>query len=209
MLRAFTFIILICSTVGACAQDLKPNDFAAVFAKNHISKRICKEIKFENNKAIDSVMIGEAHFDAQGRMIHYTEFFARGRKMAEYNYTYDATGKMIAASVALVFNDWKPLDFILTHDAKGRVVSRELKESVANFWKKESFTYSGSILVKSEQWYEVNGGLIPNTYKDYPPTLEPRENSLTYIHDTRGLLIMHQLFNRTGRAEKALVYSYE
>ncbi|MFM9985152.1 MAG: hypothetical protein ACKVOK_07965 [Flavobacteriales bacterium] len=211
MISRITFTLSIILAIGtlAMAQDIKPLDYAPLFQREHVKKRICKEVKYQGNKAVDSTMIGIAEFDKQGRMVHYTEFFAGGRKMAEHFFRYDETGKMTGSSVSLVFNSWATLDFELKYDAKGRVISRELKEPMANFWQKETYTYSGIVLLKSEQWYDVNGGLVSQTHKDYPPTLDTHENSLTYIYNERGLLMMHQLFNKSGRSERALVYSYE
>ena len=204
-----TISLILGFTISQSAQDIKPLDYAPLFRKEHVKTRICKEVKYQGNVAKDSVMVGIAQFDVQGRMTHYTEFFAGGRKMAEHDFIYDETGKMIRSTVSLVFNDWATLEFELKHDAKGRVISRELKESVANFWQKETYSYSGNVLIKSEQWYDVNGGLVPQTHKDYPTSLEARENSLTYLYNQRGLLVLHQLFNKSGKVERALAYSYE
>ncbi|MFN0032978.1 MAG: hypothetical protein ACKVOR_12530 [Flavobacteriales bacterium] len=209
MKTTFFFSFLICATVISNAQDLKPLDYAAQYARLHVRTRICTEVKYNGDKAADSTTVGITSLDEKGRMIHYTEFFAGGKKMADYDYKYDEQGKMTKATVSLVFNNWLPLEFELKHDAKGRLLSRELKENVANFWKKETYTYSGSVLLKSEQWYMVNGGLVAQTHKDYPPSMEIRENSLTYILNEKGLLHLHQLFNSKGQVDRALVYDYE
>lgn len=191
------------------SQDLKPLDYTRQYEKHHIRTRICKQVHYKGQQVVDSTMVGIASFDEKGRMIHYTEFFAGGRKMAEYDYSYNESGKMIKSSVSLVFNGWIPMEFELKYDKKDRVISRELKEAMANFWKKETYTYNNEVMIKCNQWYEVNGGLVSETYKDYPPSLDVKENSLTYILDAKGLLIIQQLFNGRGQVERALVYNYE
>jgi hypothetical protein len=193
---------------AALSQDLKPLDYAKLYARNHVTTRVCKEVKYKMKQAVDSTMLGIANFDKNGRMIHYTEFFAGGKKMAEYEYKYDDAGKMIKASVSLVFNNWVPLDFELKYDHKGRVVSRELREQVANFWKKETYTYTSEVLLKSEQWYDINGGLVALTHKDYPPHIEVSDNSLTYIVNEKGLIILHQFISGRGQVDRALSYEY-
>ncbi len=204
----FASAIAISSMQAAHAQDLKALDYAKLYARNNVSTRVCKEVKYKMKQAVDSTMVGIANFDKNGRMIHYTEFFAGGKKMAEYEYKYDDSGKMIKSTVSLVFNNWVPLDFILKYDQKGRVVSRELNEQVANFWKKETYTYTSEVLLKSEQWYDINGGLVVLTHKDYPPHIEVSDNSLTYIVNERGLIILHQFISGRGEVDKALCYEY-
>jgi hypothetical protein len=193
---------------AAQSQDLKPLDYAKLYARNKVSIRVCKEVKYEMNKAVDSTMVGIAMFDKNGRMIQYTEFFAGGKKMAEYEYYYDESGKMVKSTVSLIFNNWVPLEFSLKYDSKGRVVARELREQVANYWKKETYTYANDVMIKSEQFYDVNGGLVALTHKDYSPNLEVSDNSLTYIVNEKGLIILHQNMNNRGKVDKALVYEY-
>ncbi len=203
------FFLFLINNFFSIAQDVKSLDYAKQYSRHHARTRICKEVRYKANHAVDSTMLGIASFDKNGRVIHYTEFFSAGKKMAEYSYSYDEAGKMVKSDVSLVFNNWQPLEFELKHDAKGRLISRELKNVMANFWKRETFSYNADVLIKTEQWYEVNGLLEVKSHKDYPPTLDIRENSLTFILDAKGLLMLHQLMNGRGQVERALVYNYE
>jgi hypothetical protein len=207
-MKFFTSLLLLSAMVTAHAQDLKPLDYASLYAKHKITSRECVELRYAGNTVSDTIKYGDAEFDAAGRMIRYTEYFSRGRKMAEYIYEYDATGKMVRNTVSLVFNDWTPLEMILTHDDKGRVIARELPEALPNFWRKETYSYKDGVLIRSEQWFDVNDELKPLTHHDYPASLKPADNSLTYIHDQKGLLILHQFYGKTGGMDKALSYTY-
>ena len=189
------------------AQDIKLLDYAKICAAKKVTAMECNEVKYDGNETITH--LSNATFDMNGRISTYTEYFARGRKMAEYHYEYDAVGILIRNTVSIVFNDWKEIEFILNHDANGRLISRELPTTVPSFWQKETYTYSNAgILIKSEQWYDNGGALIAQSHCDYPPTLSHKENSLTYICDERGLLILHQFHNNTGKVEKAWKYAY-
>lgn len=200
---------LLLSSIGlySWGQDIKNLDYAVLFQKHKITTRECKEITY--GLKADSLKIGDAKFDANGRIIAYTEYFAGGRELARYTYSYDASGKMIASSVAHKFNDFIPVEFILTYDTNNRITSRELKEPIRNYWKKETFTYNATgILVRAEKWYEQGEQLVPMEKEEYPASLKPSSTSLVYLHDPRGLMILHQFFSTTGKVEKALSYRY-
>jgi len=191
------------------SQDIKPLDYSAKYKQQKVRERNTYEVKYQGNKAVDTVLLGKAMFDNVGRMSKYIEYFMKGRKMAEYDYSYDESGRILASTVRLIFNDWQPLNFELKYDSNGKLIERLLSEPTPNFWQKETYNYSSAgILVKSEQWYPMNGQLIAQSRKEYPSTNLPQENSVTYIHDQNGLMLMHQLFGSSGKADKALVYSY-
>lgn len=63
-------------------------------------------------------------------------------------------------------------------------------------------------MVKAEQWYDQEGTLKALEYKDYPPNIAPKDNSLSYLHDQKGLLILHRIYNNTGLVERARKYDY-
>lgn len=199
---------LIASVIQSAAQDIKLMDYASQYAKLRVSERKSIEVRY-NEKGQDSSITGFAIFNEQGLPIQYTEYFARGRKMAEYYFEYDNNRKLSRHYVKTVFNDWEPLEFKVTFDKQGRISSRELPEQISNFWKRETFSYSNTgTLIKSEHWVEQNGKLIAADSLDYPPHLKVEENSLTYIADQNGLLILHQLYNSKGKVDRCRKYEY-
>jgi len=207
MKNFFTLVIVFGLSLIAQAQDIKLLDFAPQYTKLKVVERKTTEIKTYKG-APDTTVCGIAKFDAKGRIIHYTEYFARGRKMAEYFYNYDATGKLISNTVQTTFNDWQPIELQLTFDSKGRLSSRELPESISNFWKTEVFHYTNSgVLIKNEKWHEMNGALSLMETKDYPQTITAHENSLTYIYNPQGLLMIHQLYNN-GKVDRSWHHEY-
>lgn len=208
MQKFSTLIISLGLAFCSQAQDIKLLDYAPQYAKQKVSERKSSEIKLYKG-IMDTTVCGVAKFNAQGKVVHYTEYFARGRKMAEYSYEYDANGKLVAGTVQTTFNDWQPLAFQLNFDTKGRLISRELPESISNFWKKETFHYTNTgVLIKNEKWHDLNGTLSLMETKDYPQTLTTTENSLTYIYNPQGLLMIHQLYNSNGKVERSMHYDY-
>lgn len=200
--------IFIFTNTFILAQDIKPLDYKEVYKKQHIQSRDCYELKYKASQVIDSVLTGKETFNEKGQLIHFTESYMRGKKMADYRYEYDTQGKLSRNTISLVFNDWKEVEMKLTFDASGKVISRELPEAIPSFWVKETFTYNkAGIMTKSEQWYLVDGALKAMTSKEYPGSITPLDNSLTYIYDQQGLLIMHNKHDN-GRVVSAKKYHY-
>lgn len=208
-MKKLFFLIPILSVCGTSfGQDIKLLDYSSLYAKNKVWEQQTREIRNRNGQ-VDTTVLGKAIFNEAGLPVHYTEFFARGRKMAEYDYEYDTQMKLVRHTVKTTFNDWEPMEFILQHDSKGRIISRELPETISNFWKKETYTYNNSgILIRSEQWYDEDGQLVMKASKEYPATIQPDPQSLTYIHGPNGLLLLHQHYNGTGKVERTWQYDY-
>src|SRR5690606_11346669 len=120
-MRFFTTVLISMIAVSLYGQDIKLLDYASNYASKKVTARKSYEIKYRGG-ITDTTITGEARIDENGRMIHYTEYFARGRKMAEYAYEYDADGRVTRNTVQLVFNGWEPVDFILSYDNKGRLI---------------------------------------------------------------------------------------
>lgn len=207
-MRIVLCLFFFCSGLSILAQDLKPLDYASLYRKHGIRSRTCREVRHQP-AARDTMMIASCRFDDQGRMVSCTEYFAGGRLYAEYSYSYDASGRMNAAEVRHVFNQMIPVPLRITHDANGRVISFEVQEPIRNFWVQQDFTYNEKgILIRSEQWIDRNGERMAANRKEYPGTIEPRDNSLTHIHDMRGLEILHQFYTPAGTVDRSWIYTY-
>lgn len=208
MKHVFTLYLILSAAFSANAQDIKLIDYSSIYARNKVTEQQTIDIRNRNGQS-DTTVLGKAIFNEAGMPIHYTEFFARGRRMAEYAYEYDSQMRLLRHTVKTTFNDWEPTDFILQHDSKGRIISRELPETISNFWKKETYTYNNSdVLIKAEQWYDVDGELVVKSTKDYPTSIQPDPASLTYIHGPNGLLLLHQHYNGSGKVERTTQYAY-
>ena len=205
----YTFLTLLVGfNVNLLAQDIKLMDYHAQYMNMKVTERRANEIRYSSNKT-DTSQVSHAIFNSKGMPVRYTEYFARGRKLAEYTFEYGNDGRLKRHTVSTTFNDWQPVEFILTFDSKGRLISRELPQSIDNFWKKETFHYNQqNILARMEQWYEYNGTLVSQKQIDFPETLTPDVNSLTYIHDQNGLLLLHQFYNKLGKVDRCVKFEY-
>lgn len=200
--------LIICLLNGLCAwaQDTKHMDYRDAYRRNGVSQVQSVEVRYKGHEAVDTLPMGVAEIDEKGRMVKYTEFFARGRKNAEYLYHYDAYGKLASAEIAHRSLDFRPVPFMVEFDEKGRMVSRTPQESIPGFWEREEFVYSpDGTLVKAQQYYPVG----QSTFAEYPASVLPRENSLSWIFDQRGLPVTQQVFDRTGRSERAILFRYK
>jgi hypothetical protein len=208
MKHVFTLGLILSASLSTSAQDIKLIDYSSLYARNKVTEQQTIEIKNRNGQS-DTTVLGKVAFNEAGYPLHYTEFFARGRRMAEYTYEYDNQMRLVRHSIKTTFNDWEPMDFILSYDSNGRIISRELPETISNFWRKETYTYNNSgVLIKAEQWYEEDGQLSVKSQREYPGSIQPDPTSLTYIHGPNGLLLLHQHYNGSGRVERTWQYDY-
>lgn len=209
------YSLLTCTTLallsglGASAQDLKLLDYTTEFKKNGITQRVCKEVKYAKTPA-DTLIVGVAHFDQQGRMFEYHEYFAGGRIYAIYQYGFNEKGVLSSALVKHVFNQMEPIEMDIEVNGTGKVTALTLREPIRNFWQKQTFTYNSiGVMIRSEQWFDRDGKLTSLNRKEYPAYLGPSDNSLTHLFDQRGLEIVHQFYGSTGQIERAWLFMYQ
>lgn len=190
----------------SCAQDLKFLDQQSALADNKVRGVNTVEIRYSGNNATDTIPKGMAEFDNNGRITQYTEFFARGKKSAVFSYLYDSNGHLASSYVAHRKEDFKPVPFMMEFDDKGRMVTRWPARPIDEFWVKEIFTYApNGVMVKATQIY-ANGD---RTFQEYPATMMPKENSLSFLYDQHGLLQAQQLFNKQGKVSSVLRFMYK
>ncbi len=207
-MKKLYLLLLLFVSVIANAQDIKPLDYASHYKKHKVTSRDCFEVKYKGNQALDSIHRGFEEYDQHGRLIKFTEYYAKGKEMAIYRYEYDDKAKIIKNTVSIVFNNWQAIELTLTHDAKGRLIQREMPELISNFWCKETFSYGkGGTLTKSDQWYMSEGSPRALSHKEYDDQIEWKENTPTHIFDSKGLLIIQQTCMH-GRCDSAYCYSY-
>jgi len=206
---SLSLVLATALSIPSNAQDLKPLDHAPVYRKQGISKRICREVKL-NKTPHDTTMVGMAYFNHEGFMTEYHEYFAGGRLYAIYEYGYDEKGKLSSALVKHAFNQMEPIEFDIEYNNTGKVISLTLRESIRNFWRKQSFTYTDKgVMIRSEQWFDRDGTLTSLNRKEYPGYLGPSDNSLNHLFDQRGLQIVHQFYGTNGIVERMWLFSYE
>lgn len=211
MIRVLVIFILIYLIVSnAFSQDLKSLDYAPLFKSNKVKSRICHSIQYKNSEPIDTLIHGIERFDSNGRLIYYEEFYAKGKTKAYYHYAYDQNGKLLESNVEHFSVDFKPIALICSFDAKGRILERKPETNLQNFWIKETYCYNASgVLIKTEQVYESNGKSAGSTQNTYLPHLKVPDDSITYIHDKKGLLLLYRTFDNHGNVINAKSYTYE
>lgn len=206
-MKIFTFTAcLLMASVASVAQDVKHIDYQQAYEKNKVKSVNSLEVRFKGNQAVDTIPKGSAEMDERGRLVKYTEYFAKGRKNAVYTYHYDANGRLEAGEVACRTVDFKPVAFMMEFDKQGRMISRIPTEPIPGFWEREVFIYSNSgSLVRAEQHYP-NGQM---TFAEYPANIVPKENTMSWMYDQKGLVQSHQIFNRSGVSDRMIVFKYQ
>lgn len=206
-MKIFTFTTcFILAAASAMAQDVKHIDYQPAYEKNKIKAVNSLEVRFKGNQAVDTIPKGTAEMDEKGRMVKFTEYFAKGRKNAVYTYHYGPDGHLDASEVACRTMDFKPVAFMMEFDNKGRMISRIPTEPIPGFWEREVFIYSQSgSLVRAEQHYP-NGQM---TFSEYPANVVPKENSMSWMYDQKGLVQSHQIFNKSGVSDRMIVFKYQ
>jgi hypothetical protein len=204
------FLLLIClSGTAASAQDLKCLDYAAQYKKNGITSRVCREVRY-TEAGQDTLNIGTAYFDEEGRLSEYHEYFAGGRLYAIYTFGYNFLGQMSFAQIRHAFAQMEPKDLKIEYTEDGKVASLTPAEPIRNFWSKHSFGYNAKgVMVRSEQWFDRNGVSTALNKREYPGYIGPSDNSLTHLFDRRGLEIVHQFYGTGGTVDRSWVYDYK
>jgi YD repeat-containing protein len=210
MIRLYLFVLGLVLSSSAQGQSIKSLDFAKDYQKQGVKTRVCVEYRYKGYQITDSMAISEARFDDLGRIIHYTEYFAGGRKLNEQTFSYDAQGKLIASTVAHVFNNWEPVELQLEFDAKGKLIARKCPVEIRNFWTEERYSYNNQgKLTRTEQFSSTNGHVALRSSMDYAASLHTGENTPMDIHNEHGLHDLHQFFNANGQVEYVWKYRYQ
>lgn len=209
MKRSLLLFVLVLSNAMAHSQGVKSLDFSKDYKKNKVSARKCTEYIYSGYTVTDSILISEAFFDAEGRIVKYTEFFARGRKLNEQTFEYNEKGQLTKSFVSHVFNDWQPIELILEFDQSGKLVSRTCPVEIRNFWIKEVYHYNAQgKQIKCDQLKQGAQTLEMKSTQEFAPNLHSGENTPMDIHDPSGMLSVHQFYNSSGSVDRVWKYVY-
>jgi hypothetical protein len=202
------FAIINLLNVAVNAQDIKPLDYASLFKKNKITECNILQVRHKNNSK-DTILLGHYRLNELGQMIEYREFTSSGNWSNTHFFTYDLKGKVATSAIEFASIGGQKFPFQLNYNAAGQLVSRTLNDCGVNFWQKETYEYNtAKVLIKSVQHYKNESQEI-KLEQDYPAQISPKENSLSFIYDLRGLLILHQYYNDQNKVFKSLVYEYK
>jgi hypothetical protein len=186
-------------------QDVKFMEQRDLLASEKVASVQTVEIRFKGDEAIDSIPKGKAEFDDHGRMIRYTEFFARGRKAAEFIYEYDDKGRLVSSSVSHRAMEFRPIPMKMEMDDQGRMISRAPAETIPGMWEKETFSYDrNGGLVRADQWYS-NG---QHTFDEYPAQMMPGASHMSMLMAPNGLIHAQQRYDGQRQLTGILRYRY-
>lgn len=196
----FFFIASIFFHGGVLAQALKMNEFAALIKKNQINERL----SFETT-ATDSIYLEHLIFGADGRVTEQVGYFAGKRKLFIQHFEYDAQGKIIASSVEHAMNGWQVVPLNHTVNSSGQLISRECPEEIKNFWAKEAYQYDEKgKLIACERFAREGEEYVFVEKETYSYQFYSGENTPSYIHDEKGLLVMQQIKSAATRGNGAM-----
>lgn len=196
----FVFIALVLLSLGSSAQALKMNEFSAQFRKHNINERI----SFEST-ANDSILIERLSFRDDGLVTEQTGFFAGKRKLFVQRFEYNDKGMLVGSVVSHVFNDWQEVSLVHEYNENGQLMSRLCPQEIRNFWAKEVYLYDEKGSMSACERYAKEGEeWIFIEKESYSNQIYSGENTPSYIHDERGLLVIQQIKSAATRGSGAM-----
>ena len=194
----------------AFSPGIQLNSYSLDFKKNQVTSRFCKEVIMRPDGSADSVYISQGEFDSNGQLARHTSFFAGKRKLYEQRFEY-AQGKWPTKSfVSHAFNQWEEVEIQHLFDDKGQLIARICPVEIRNFWSKEEYFYDeNGRMTKCIRYRNIDGAYDSQEVEEYSSTIHSGENTPTYIHDHRGLLINQQLHGSNGNSKSFLLFEYK
>jgi hypothetical protein len=191
------------------AQDIKSLDYAALYKKSKIKSVTIDQVRFQHQKAVDTSMVGIGQINDQGLLTTYKEYNGANKWSCTHYYGYDVKGKIIRSEIEFAEQPGHKHLCTLEYHPNGKLKSRNISPDGIHFWFKESYEYNKvGVMIKSTQHYHNNGNAVEQV-TNYPEIISPKENSLNYIYDQRGLLILRQFYNAQSVVFKSHIFHYE
>jgi hypothetical protein len=185
------------------------NSYASDFKKNHIQSRFCKEVILSDDIA-DSIYISKEEFNEEGLIIKFTAFFAGKRRLYEERFEYNASKWPSKSYVSHSFHQWEEQELQHIYDEKGILIARICPVEIRNFWSKEEYFYDSSgRMIKCVRYHNRDGAYQSQESLEYSPTIHSGENTPTYVHDHRGLLVNQQIHGGDGKNKSFLLFDYK
>lgn len=201
------FVFLFC--LNSYSQSLQLNSYSSDFKKNQISSRFCKEVTLRPDGSSDSVYISLGNFNSNGQLVKFTSYFAGKRKLYEERYEYNQGQWPSKSYVFHAFNQWEEIELEHVYNDKGQLTARVCPIEIRNFWVREEYFYDASgRMLKCIRFRNEEGAYQSQEVEEYSSTIHSGENTPTYIHDHRGLLINQQLHGSNGKSKSFLSFDY-
>lgn len=186
----FYFLLFLIAPLCGTTQGLKLNDYAGDYKKNGIQFRRTIEIEPSG----DTILIDESHFNVDGMTVEYIDYFARNRILNTQKFEYEKSRYPVRSFVDHLFYKEETVELIHRFNEKGQLVSRECPVEIRHFWAKEEYTYDHAGRMVSCTRYTRDGEVWTLTETEsFSPYIHSGENSPSFIHDERGLLLIRQM----------------
>lgn len=206
-LLIFSFLAFLHLT--AFSQGMQLNSYASDFKKNHIQSRFCKEVRLSND-VVDSIYISKGEFNEEGLITKFTAFFAGKRRLYEERFVYASSKWPSKSYVSHAFHQWEELELQHIYNEKGLLVARICPVEIRNFWAKEEYIYDASgRMIKCVRYHHQDGAYHSQVSEEYSATIHSGENTPTYVHDHRGLLVNQQIHGGDGTSKCFLFFEYQ
>lgn len=207
-MKSIFYFVIFSLSYNLYAQSIELNDFSRDFSKNSIKSRHCFEVSYNGTTPVDTFLVSDSEFDQKGRIVHYTKYFAKKRKLYELFYEYNPSNELTRCYVQHAFYGWEPVELSISLE-EGKVMALECPIVIRNFWQRETYHYNDrGRMTYSEEWENKEGEWTSRLKQDYPSTIHSGENTPTYIHNPSGLLILHQLYDAQGTVKAARHFTY-
>jgi hypothetical protein len=191
------------------AQDIKSLDYVALYKKSKIKSFTIDQVRYQHQKAVDTSIVGIGQINEQGLLTTYKEYNGANKWSCTHYYSYDVKGKINTSEIEFAEQPGQKYLCTLEYHPNGKLKSRSIAPEGIHFWFKESYEYNkAGVMIKSTQHYHNNGNAVEQV-TSYPEIISPKENSLNYIYDQRGLLILRQFYNAQSVVFKAHIYRYQ
>ncbi len=202
-------LIVIFFCLKSFSQSLQLNSYASDFKKNQIGSRFCKEVTIRPDGSNDSIYISLGDFNSSGQLVKFTSYCAGKRKLYEERYEYNNGTWPSKSYVMHAFNQWEQVELEHIYNDRGQLVARVCPIEIRNFWTKEEYYYdSNGRMAKCIRFRNEDGAYQSQEIEEYSSTIHSGENTPTYIHDHRGLLINQQLHGSNGKSKSYLFFEY-
>ncbi|MCB0761712.1 MAG: hypothetical protein KDC12_09325 [Flavobacteriales bacterium] len=193
------------------AQSLKPIDYQLVYRDNNVSYERIEVVSFDNGVPADTCLVSEIYYDAQGQMVNRVDYFACGMALSREQFFYSEDGRLDSNIIEHVFDKFTPRHFQLKYDTEGRVVQRELDQTIRNYWSRERYTYNGTGEVEMVDQYRRNGDqLIQMKSVDYAMQNREmhKETSVMFLRMENGLLLVENVYSPQGLT-RMVIHTYQ
>jgi hypothetical protein len=192
------FLALFALTQTAISQPAKYWNISEALKEQGVESIHGYSYACESGLPVDSCPNGQAMLNESGQVVTFLEHRACGMVCAEQHFVYDETGRLAESSVAHAFNRFEEVAFIHEYQ-NDQLISRTTSIPINGYWQKEEYIYNDkNKIIAIKQWNEQNGQWVLREKIDLKTGKERRKNTMSYVFDEAGLLLVHNIYVPSG-----------